>query len=71
MKTPSCFGIMLGFGDIKINVPHRFQSAFPSNFIPGFWFDFYNVLIELPSNLNPNPGINLCKLAGNKENDSN
>ena len=34
-------------------------------------FDFYNVLTDMPSNLNPNSGTTLRKSAGNKENDSN
>lgn len=34
-------------------------------------FDFYSVLTDMPSNLNPNSGTELLTLAGNKENDSN
>lgn len=34
-------------------------------------FEFYNVLTDMPSNLNPNSGAELLTLAGNKENDSN
>lgn len=55
------------------------KSTYPINFNVHFSiivflaskFDFYNVLTNMPSNLNPNSGTELLTLARNKENDSN
>lgn len=56
---------------VKSMYPIDFKVHFSVILFLACRFDFYNVLTETPSDLNPNSGTELLILAGNKENDSN